>query len=167
MQDANLIIKEVTDYIVNYIERPSDVFGGFPVCPFSKKHRLAGEINFVVLDFSLADDIDPRVTSLVQQFLEQTHHKSLFVIHPDKTLDQNALARFCNTLQAALHPLGLLLFRGHPKDTFKVGDQYTRREPYPGFQLLHQTLITQTRAKLNPAYFKNWSPEALKEVLKD
>jgi hypothetical protein len=45
-----------------------------------------------------------------------------------------------------------------------VGDEYTRREPYPGFQLLHEALILESRAKLKPEYFKNWSPEALKEV---
>lgn len=167
MHDADLIIKEVTDYIVNYIEKPSPAFGGFPVCPFAKKHRLAGEINFVVLDFSLSESIDPRITKLVEGFLAQTHYKSLFVIHPDKNLDQVALTEFCDKLQSVVKPSGLMLFRGHPQDPFKIGDEYTRREPYPGFQLLHEALILETRAKLKPAYFKNWSAEAIKEVFKE
>lgn len=162
--NSELIIKEVMDYIVDYIEKPSEAFGGHAVCPFAKKFRLAGEIYFIVCDFSLSEEIDPKILALIDDFLAQSNYKSLFVIHPNKELDQEALVGFCERLQILVKPRGLLLFRGHPKDPFKIGNEYTRREPYPGFQLLHESLILENRAKLKPEYFKNWSPEALNEV---
>ena len=33
-------IKEIKEWIVDYLEKPSDNFGGMPVCPFVKKERM-------------------------------------------------------------------------------------------------------------------------------
>jgi hypothetical protein len=43
MSDDKLILEEVNKYI-DYLEKPSENFGGMPVCPFVKKERLTESV---------------------------------------------------------------------------------------------------------------------------
>ena len=43
MSDDKLILEEVNKYI-DYLEKPSENFGGMPVCPFVKKERLTEKL---------------------------------------------------------------------------------------------------------------------------
>lgn len=151
------VIAETIRYIEEFVEKPHPAFGGFAPCPFSKKMRLDGKIDFKVLDFF---DGDPRINQLIKEFTDQNKYVSLFVIHPDKSFPLETLKSITNNLKIA----PLVVFRGHPEDDFKVGDVMCRREPYPGFQILHSQLIFDSRAKLNENYFKNWDEISLQEV---
>jgi len=162
--DANQIIRETIDYSINFIEKPHPVFGNAPVCPFAKKFRVEGKIKYMVMPFSLSEEIDPQVLMLAEIFNAQHKYDSYFVIHPDKTLNLQELIRFCDKLQNHIKSMGLILFRGHPLDDFKIGGVHTRREPYPGFQLLRESLILETRGRLAGSYFSHWSQDALVEV---
>ncbi len=157
----DVIIKETLDYIVNYVEKPHPIFDNIPVCPFSKKFRLKDKINFIVYPFHA---LDFTILALADLFHAQQRYDSYFVIHPDKTLDLQFLVDFCDSFQKIIKPMGLLLFRGHPKDTFQVSNGvHTRREPYPSFQLLRESLVLESRNKLPESYFQNWLKGALVE----
>ena len=37
-------IKKIEEWIVNYLEKPNENFGGMPVCPFVKKERITEKL---------------------------------------------------------------------------------------------------------------------------
>ena len=40
-------MKSIEDFLINFIEKETDVFSGYPVCPFAKKERVGNKIKFV------------------------------------------------------------------------------------------------------------------------
>ena len=38
-------IKKIEEWIVNYLEKPNENFGGMPVCPFVKKERILEKLD--------------------------------------------------------------------------------------------------------------------------
>lgn len=161
--DEQQIIKETIEYSINFIEKPNAIFGNAPVCPFAKKFRVQGKIKYMVMPFLLGEELDPLVLMLAELFHAQKKYDSYFVIHPDKALPLQALTDLCNRLGEAIDPMDLMIFQGHPQDDFQIGGVYTRREPYPGFQLLRKQLILESRKKLTDRYFANWSRERLNQ----
>ncbi len=159
--DENVIIQETLDFIVNYIEKPHPQFGNLPVCPFSKTFRVKDRIKFMVYPLG---ELDTTLLLLVEFFAAQRRYDSFFLIHPDKNLSLEALTRTCDGLKSYLQPLGIMLFRGHPHDDYHVGGGvYPRREPYPGFQLLKESLVFESRKKLSSRYFEKWLKETMAE----
>jgi hypothetical protein len=162
--DEKDIVAEVVRHQVEWVEAPNRNFGNIPVCPFARRPRREGLIDYRVMAFSTATSpLDPKVLEAVSDF-EGKALQSVFVIHPDRELPLAELVAFVDALQAELRPRGLAVFRGHPLDEFKVGDEYTRREPYPGFQVLRQDLIDESRQKLSAGYYLLWGEDALREV---
>jgi hypothetical protein len=156
------INSELIQYIIDYVEKPSKAFGNLAVCPFSKKPRQQGLFDFQVLDFSL-DPIDDRVVKFIDDFDSQSHFQCLLVTHPNKQLSIKSLNDFGDKVQNLIRPRGLLLWTGHPENDFKLGGEFTRRSPYPGFIVIRESLFLDSRNKLSKSYFANWSPEELQQ----
>lgn len=51
------IINNIKDWIINFVEIKTPIFGNLPVCPFAKKERLKNKINYIVTDISNIDNI--------------------------------------------------------------------------------------------------------------
>ena len=55
--------------------------------------------------------------------------------------------------------------RAHPDSSFRVGDVYTRRSPFPSFQVLSRALLKKgSDSLLDSPYYARFTPEMLYAV---
>jgi hypothetical protein len=169
--------QEVIDAVVrwseSFIERPHEMFGGLPVCPFAKAARLKETIRFEVRVFAMDDPLDEEgdLLTLIHEFAHQTRTgglETLFVIHPDRAQRLQDLEAFVGRLDARLAASdlrGFQAFEAHPESTFRVGDVYTRRSPFPSFQVLSRALLKKgSDSLLDSPYYARFTPEMLRAV---
>ncbi len=96
--------------------------------------------------------------------------ETLFVIHPDRhaisaTELEGFVVRLDRRLQAVPRLAGLRVFEAHPESEFQVGDVYTRRGPYPSFQVLSHARLKATSDTLRGAgYYDRFTPAMLRAV---
>jgi hypothetical protein len=164
------VIEAVVRWSEGFIERPHEMFGGLPVCPFAKAARLKQTIRFEVRAFAMDDPLDEEgdLLTLVREFAHQTRLdglETLFVIHPDRAQRLQDLEAFVRRLNARLAAGDLRefqAFEAHPESDFRVGDVYTRRSPFPSFQVLSRALLKKgSDSLLDSPYYARFTAEML------
>jgi hypothetical protein len=130
-------------------------------------------IRFEVRSFAMDDPLDAGsdLFSLVTEFAEQTTNsglETLFVIHPDRAQRLRDLEAFVQRLNARMAdgPLqGFQAFEAHPDSDFRVGSVYTRRSPFPSFQVLSRELLKKgSDSLLGSPYYAQFTPAMLRAV---
>ena len=165
------ITAEMRRWSEHFIEQPDPVFGGLPICPFAKAARLKCSIRFEVLSFA-SDPFEPdsRVVTLIGEFLGDERLETLFVIHPETDrIGARALEAWVERLNARLAVSAvtrdLQAFEAHPDSEFSIGGVYTRRSPYPSFQVLRRSLLKDASdSLLGSSYYNHFTPEMLDAV---
>ena len=166
------IIAAVIEWSQTVIEQPNPVFGGLPICPFARAARVRGAIGFHVMPFALDDPLatDGALMTLIDRFTADATAETLFVVHPDPhAFDAQPLEAFVARLGRRLRETPLLsdlvVFEAHPRSQFCIGGVYTRRSPYPSFQVLSYTRLKETSdTLLGSAYYDRFTPEMLRAV---
>jgi hypothetical protein len=172
MKSRDDVIARMLRWSQDFIEQPHRVFGGLPICPFAKAAVLRQSIRFEVLCFSASDpfEADGRVMTLISEFLGDEKLETLFVIHPEpERIGAHALEAWVARLNARLATCavtrGLQVFEAHPGSEFCIGGVYTRRSPYPSFQVLRRSLLKDASdALLGSSYYDHFTPEMLRAV---
>ncbi len=166
MNESNAEILESTlRWMTEFVESPHPVFSDLPVCPFTKKARLANQILFKIERFSALTEFD-RDSAIMRSIHEfyNSDFEILAVINPEKTaISAPQTKELIEKLNDRISKLGLLAFHTHPEEDFNINGLHTRRAPYPGFTV-------QVNSKLKPAsdslqkteYYNNWTIEQLK-----
>ena len=155
-----------------FIEQPHYVVGDLPVCPFAKAARLKKTVRFEVTPFDPADPLEPdgAILTLVRELAEHPEIETLFVIHPEPTrIDARTLEAFVARLNARMAETPstrmLQAFEAHPQSEFCIGGVYTRRSPYPSFQILSRALLkTASHSLLGSRYYDHFTPAMLTMV---
>ena len=76
----------------------------------------------------------------------------------------NASSRVSNGDFVRSHA-GLRVFEAHPESEFRVGGVYTRRGPYPSFQVLsHARLKASSDSLQSTSYYDRFTPAMLRAV---
>jgi len=167
------VIDAVVKWSEEFIEQPHEIFGGLPICPFARAARLKETIRFEVRPFALDDPLDPSgdIVALIREFVQQTSVgglETLFVIHPDPgqhLRDLEAFVERLNTRMAAGELREFQAFEAHPESNFRIGNLYTRRSPYPSFQVLSRALLKKSSdSLLGSPYYAHFTPEMLRAV---
>jgi hypothetical protein len=172
MKTRDDVIAEMVRWSEDFIEQSHPIFGGLPMCPFAKAARLKQSIRFEVQGFAAADpfELDGRVMTLIGEFLGDPRLETLFVIHPEPArIGARALEAWVVRLNARLATCaataGLQVFEAHPKSEFSIGGVYTRRSPYPSFQVLRRSLLKDASdSLLGSSYYDHFTPEMLRAV---
>ena len=172
MKSHDDITAEVLRWSEHFIEQPDPVFGGLPVCPFAKAARLKRSIRFEVLRFAANDPFEPAglVMTVIEAFLADEQLETLFVIHPEANgISARALeawvARLNSRLTASAVTRDLQAFEAHPDSEFCIGGVYTRRSPYPSFQVLRRSLLKDASdSLLGSSYYDHFTPAMLEAV---
>ena len=166
------IVAAMERWSEEFIEQPHHIVGDLPVCPFAKAARRKKSIRFEVLPFDAGDPFerDGTILTLVREFPQQPEMETLFVIHPEPTqIGAKTLEAFVARLNARLarEPSTRMLqaFEAHPQSEFCVGGVYTRRSPYPSFQVLSRALLkSASDSLLGSPYYDHFTPTMLKMV---
>ena len=113
---------------------------------------------------------DGEMLTLVRGFSRDSTFETLFVVHPEPAAisspELDALvARLNARLMARPELSDLRAFDAHPNSQFQIGGLYTRRAPYPSFQILSHRLLTSTSTSLlGSAYYDRFTTEMLSKV---
>jgi len=175
VDQADAIVAEVLAWSAGTLEVPHAVFGGLPVCPFARAARLKRAIRFEICAFSVTDPLETgsALLDLIGDFAREEaagRSETLFVIHPDRHAIsapelEGFVVRLDRRLQAVPRLAGLRVFDAHPESEFQVGDVYTRRGPYPSFQVLSHARLKATSDTLRGAgYYDRFTPAMLRAV---
>jgi hypothetical protein len=171
-KDRDEIIADILQWSKDFIEKPHWIFGDLPVCPFARAARLKRSIRFEVFPFDLDDPFDPQgvIMSLAVALARDPMLETLFVIHPDQSrIEARPLDAFVARLNDRMAgddiTSDLQAFEAHPDSDFCVGGVYTRRAPYPSFQILSRALLKSASESLEgAAYYEKFTPEMLRAV---
>ena len=167
------VIAAVVQWSENFIERPHEIFGGLPVCPFARAARLKETIRFEVRSFDMDDalEVGGDLLRLVGEFAKTTETdglETLFVIHPDPTQSLSDLEALVQRLNARLASGDLRefqAFEAHPQSNFRVGGLFTRRSPFPSLQVLSRRLLKKGSDSLRGSpYYSQFTPDMLRAV---
>lgn len=145
------IIQEIERYMQDFIEKKHPAFNNMPVCPFAGKARKKKRIDYRVGPF-LWEDID----KIVEQARSANHDKFeiIMFVHPDKSFSFEELGKIINEVSMRLNP-EFSVFGGHPLDPFMMHGVYTRRDPYPNFQIVSTPFLNKATNKLKKTdYYK-------------
>jgi hypothetical protein len=157
----------MVEYLETVLERPHPVFGGLPICPFSKKARLQNKILYKVLALTMDQlQAGSELRQAIASFQTSNQYDVLLVISPDEqalTVDQVQV--FVEQLNQSLAPFGLTAFGGHPQDTFNVQGIYTRQEPFINLTVQSLAVLQAASKQLTrTAYYQHWSAEELQQI---
>jgi len=162
------IIHLMVEYLQEFLEKPHPIFGGLPICPFSRKARLADRILYKVVHFGFPTDLNPDspVYTVINEFCQEERYEVLLVIHPNnQEMTEFEMQQFISCLNAKISAMGLVAFGGHPQEDFNIQGVYTRYAPYPHFTVQNRLLLkAASDLLLKTDYYQNWTPENLKSV---
>jgi len=142
---------EVLKYLENFIEKESEVFSGFPVCPFAKRERLQNKIKFVEINFSKIDLYKISVEG--KSFLTSDYSTLLFISNDNATFNQTKLFFRCVTeffkkTSGFLSNTKMNTFFFHEQDDRSYNGLYTRRSPVPFIMVGYKHEISKKKNKL-------------------
>lgn len=160
-------IARMVQYLETVLEQPHPVFGGLPICPFSKKARLQNKIRYKVLVLTMEQlQAGSELRQAIASFQDSRQHDVLLFISPDEqALTVEQVQSFVEQLNQMLAPLELTAFGGHPQDPFNVQGVYTRREPFINLTVQALPILQAASNQLaHTAYYQNWSAENLQQI---
>jgi hypothetical protein len=155
------IVRELTEYIIGFVEQPHPKLGNLPVCPFARRARLENRIRFEVR--ALTEDA---VLDLVPLFEAEPELHMIICIHPNNDgISADAVSRIVRKLNETLPAKNLMAVGAHPVDPFSIDGLYTRREPYPNIQLLRLDVGVRAAESLkNTSYYDRWTEDNMRDV---
>jgi hypothetical protein len=161
-RDHTKIVREYTQYIIDFVEQPHPKLGNLPVCPFARKARLENRIQFEVLELTREG-----ILALVPSFKAKPELHMMICIHPRKDgLSSAEVYRLVEVLNQALPAMNLSALGGHPEDPFNIDGLYTRREPYPNIQLLRLDVGERAHQSIkNSGYYDRWTESNLRDTM--
>ena len=162
-----VIIDQMVSYLETVLEKPHPVFGGLPICPFSKKARLQNRILYKVLPLSFAElQPNSKLWQAIQEFSATRLYDVLLVISPDiDALSVDEVRSLIEQVNQAIELLDLTAFGGHPEDDFNIQGVYTRQEPFINMTIQFQEVLHTASHQLKKTnYYQNWSPENLRQI---
>ena len=156
-------IKDEIQYYFDYLQTPSDAFGGMPVCPFLKTERLSDRLMVRVWK--------PNVNSLnhmFQDFFESKYNSALFICRDTKDIKWRDISRksYQKTLQNFLKPTEYKVLCLSPYEDFVVGGEATRKKsPYFLINLAERKEFKKTHSSLiGTKYFEKFNDEEIERL---
>ena len=158
------IVRELTQYIIDFVEQPQAKLGNLPVCPFARRARLENRIRFEVFALTRRAVLD-----LVPLFEAEPELHMVIGIHPEKNgISAEEVRRLVDALNQTLPAMNLMALGAHPDDSFNIDGLYTRREPYPNIQLLRLDVGERAHESLkNTGYYDRWTEDNMRNVTVD
>jgi hypothetical protein len=159
--DHAAIVRELSQYIMAFVEQPHAKLGNMPVCPFARRARLENRIRFEVHELTYE-----AILALVPSFLAKSQLDLMICIHPRRDgISCAEVRRLVEMLNRSLPAVNLMAIGLHPADPFNIDGLYTRREPYPNIQLLRLDVGARAHHSIsNSGYYALWSESNFRDL---
>tara|TARA_R100001015_G_C4632258_1_gene195588 strand:- start:3119 stop:3625 length:507 start_codon:yes stop_codon:yes gene_type:complete len=137
-------MKDIQDYLINFIEKEQEIFSGFPVCPFAKKERIENKIKYVECSFI---DIDTeKVICETLDWLEGDYSTLLYVDNSDSSYIQTN--HFNKCIGALMDKKNVITFLFHKESKREFDGIFTRRSPRPFIMVGYKKQIGKKKTRL-------------------
>ena len=165
MSDDKLILEEVNKYI-DYLEKPSENFGGMPVCPFVKKERLTEKLMLEVWYPDKTSFVD-----ILNRLKESDYSSALVICMNIEGIDWEDIERkkYQKTIQVQMEDKGYkdlkaLCFSPF-EDWTAAGEQTRKGAPYFLINIAETDALNEAHRSLwKTSYFKNFSEEEIERL---
>ena len=160
-------IKKIEEWIVNYLEKPNENFGGMPVCPFVKKERITEKL--------LIDVWKPEEKSFLQLLEKldksEKYTSALLVCKDTEYIKWEEVDRkkFQKTIQLLMKEKGYdnlkaLCFSPFEEHT-AAGEETRKGSPYFLINIAESKELNEAhRALWKTNYFDNFTEKEIKEL---
>ena len=164
MEDKE-ILTEVTKYL-DYLETPSDNFGGMPVCPFLKKERVTENL---MLEIWRPDE--KSFFELLDKFVESDNTSALLVCMDTDGIMWEEIGRnkYQKAIQLAMEEKGYkkhkaLCFSPY-EDWTAAGESTRKKAPYFLINIAETDALNEAHRSLwKTKYFDNFTDEEVKKL---
>lgn len=147
----DVIINNVKNWIINFVEVKTPVFGNLPVCPFARKERIQNKINYILTDLSNPDNVVEQINNNNFQdkstlLLIDTHNK--LTVEEKEKFEDFINNKCTNTWCVYVLANENLNFNGF----------YTRTNKYPLIIVTTKKEVEKAELSLKSTkYFDNWT----------
>jgi hypothetical protein len=147
------VIEVMKKYLIDFVEKPHPAFGNLPICPFAKKARIENKLLYKVMKLDVFDAL----MQTLKWHENPGDTQALIMVHPTKDISWEEYSheskRFQDCLDVA--DVGLSLFVSHPESDYMEHGIYTRREPYPNWQIMRAADLEKAQGQLKKSNWHN------------
>tara|TARA_R110002110_G_scaffold122086_1_gene298125 strand:- start:328 stop:837 length:510 start_codon:yes stop_codon:yes gene_type:complete len=149
-------MRDVKDFLINFIEKENKAFNDFPVCPFAKKERIENRIKYVECSFNFIE-----TDKIIKESLNWLNHDySTLLFVSKEECDMETTRYFFKCVKALLTDHGVNVFLFHKSDKRSYMGIHTRRSPRPFIMVGYKDEIAKKKKKLlNTKYYDNLTIE--------
>ena len=159
--DPQDIEKKLTEWMVNFIERPHPGLGNWPPCPYARQARLTNQIKIVHSDHR-------RLTATVEQELPELEQKEVVVVCFDHTkISAQELEKLIKVYnQQVLLARNYVILEDHP-DAEELVNGVRMNFGHCGLLVIQQLdkLTTASEQLKSKGYYDTWSQAELDQVV--
>jgi hypothetical protein len=137
-------MKDIQDYLINFIEKEQEIFNGFPVCPFARKERIENKIKYVECSFASINT--RKVIGETLDWLESDYSTLLYVDNSDSSYIQTN--HFNRCIDALMDNKNVITFLFHKESKREFGGVFTRRSPRPFIMVGYKKQIGKKKSQL-------------------
>ena len=137
-------MKDIQDYLINFIEKKHSVFNDFPVCPFAKKERLTNNIKYVECCFVNINV--QKVVAATNEWLQGDYSTILYIDKGSANFIETNHFHNCVKTLLANNKVNTFIF--HKENKRKFGEIYTRQSPRPFIMAGYKNQIGKKKTQL-------------------
>jgi hypothetical protein len=156
------IVGEIAAYCQQVLERPNQVFGNKPACPFSRRERESDKIQYEFMAI-VPDGPSPEVVQAVREFAAAGLYTTLLVIDPDRCVTVDEAVAYGVELTRQCSAERIIAISVHPDDDYAIdGFQPRRGVPYVTMLCQAASYLREAKQQLEGTnYYAKWSQAAL------
>tara|TARA_A100001515_G_scaffold129322_1_gene115951 strand:- start:359 stop:856 length:498 start_codon:yes stop_codon:yes gene_type:complete len=145
-------MKDIKDFLINFVEKENKAFNDFPVCPFAKKERVDNKIKYVECCFGPIE-----ADKIIKEVLDwlNNNYSTLLLVSKEKC-NMKTTRHFFRCVKTLLSDYNVNIFLFHEEDKRNYMGVHTRRSPRPFIMVGYKEQIAKKkRALLKTKYYDN------------
>ena len=157
--DIEQVKKDITDWVVGFVEKPHPLLNGWAPCPYARKARVEGKFD---IRLGFANPISDCAFQNMETF------DVIAYVYPSDKFSAESFNNLVNNLNDwHLIPRGMLALADHPDDVETVNGVVMNQGTYAiCFLQNRDKLNSHARMLAEKGYYNNWPEEYLEGLFR-